>query len=146
MDQMRADTSAEQNHEQDRRFVRTAQRPVVAGVPVREGDVETTDGLHSIAILFRVLAGMLVALMILQIISGVTGSVDISYGVLAGEAVRLLIFAALLWAGGDLADLFIKSHHDLRAARILLGRLLARAPDASNGSGDSARGRGDGVH
>jgi len=37
--------------------------------------------------------------------------------------VRLAIFAGLLWAGGDMAVLCVKSHHDLRATRILMGRV-----------------------
>jgi hypothetical protein len=32
------------------------------------------------------------------------------------------VFSALLWAAGDLARLLIKTHYDVRAARILLAR------------------------
>ena len=69
---------------------------------------------------------------------------------LLAEAIRLVIFAGLLWGGGDLADLFIKSHYDLRASRILLRRLnkLMDQPPAAHGEPPAGRGvgRGDGVH
>ena len=42
---------------------------------------------------------------------------------LIGEGTRLLVMAGLLWAGGDLTLLIIDAGHDLRVARILLGRI-----------------------
>lgn len=123
----------------------------MAGVPCRDEDIEPTERLHSVAILFRFMSGLLFVLMVLQIINGVTGTVELSYGVLFAEAIRLLIFAGLLWGAGDLADLFVKSHYDLRASRILLGRLI-RLVGQSPGqgeprpAGETARERGDGVH
>lgn len=105
-------------------------QPSVAGVPVRPDDIEPTQGLHSVAILFRVLAGMLLLLMAMQVFFGLTGAVTISYGVLFAEAVRLIIFAGLLWAAGDLSDLYVKSHYDLRATRILMARLTYRVSEA----------------
>ncbi|MFL5385957.1 MAG: hypothetical protein ACJ8GN_25860, partial [Longimicrobiaceae bacterium] len=39
------------------------------------------------------------------------------------EATRIIVFAALLWAAGDMALMLIESNHDLRATRILVGRL-----------------------
>lgn len=104
----------------------TRSRPTLAGVPVREDDIETTLGLHWVAWLFRAMAVLLFVLMVLQIALGVTSAVDISYGVLFAEAVRLLIFAGLLWGAGALADLFVRSHHDLRATRVLLARIAYR--------------------
>ena len=44
---------------------------------------------------------------------------------LLGEATRLLVLGGLLWAGGDIALLLIDAGHDLRVARILLGRINA---------------------
>jgi hypothetical protein len=46
------------------------------------------------------------------------------------EATRTLVFAGFLWAAGDLAIMFVESNHDLRATRILLGRLNARVDRA----------------
>ncbi len=114
----------------ERRTPAATQRPLVAGVPVRPDDVEPARGLHSVAILFRVLSGLLFLLMVAQVFLGMTSSVEISPGVLFAEAVRLLIFAGLLWGIGDLADLYVKSHHDTRATRILVARLTHRVGDA----------------
>ena len=126
--------------------------PTLAGVPVRDDDIENATGLHSIARLFRGLALVLILLIGVQIFNGVTSTVDLSYGVLAAEAIRLLIFAGLLWGAGDLADLFVKSHYDLRATRILLGRLTRIVGQQQPALGeprpgdDSRRRRGDATH
>lgn len=107
----------------------------LVGVPVRDDDIEPTRGLHSVAILFRIMSGLMVLLLLMQIVNGVTSAVPISIGVLVAEAMRLLIFAGLLWGAGDLAELFVKSHYDLRATRILLGR-LTRMVGQMPGSGE----------
>ena len=137
----------------ERRATKANGSSAVTGIPLRQDDIEPARGLHWVAVLFRVMAGLLVVLMVLQVTSGLTGTVAISYGVLLAEAIQLIIFAGLLWGGGDLADLFVKSHHDLRATRILLGRLVLppdRPPVAPGeprvAQSPAARGRGDGVH
>lgn len=101
----------------------TGGRAVMAGVAVRESDIEAAKGIRAIAILFRGMAILLLLLMVLQVAAGLTSAVPISIGVLAGDAVRLVIFAGLLWGAGDLAVLWIKSHYDLRATRILVARI-----------------------
>ena len=129
-----------------------AGRPLIAGVPVRDDDIETRRGLHSVAVLFRVLAALLGVIIVLQLLNGLTSAVEISYGVLLAEVIRLVIFAGLLWGAGDLADLFVKSHDDLRASRILLGRIvnqLGQRPaidEPRPGEPQSGRGRGDATH
>jgi hypothetical protein len=120
----------------ERRFFTRRDSPVLAGVPVRADDIAPTKGLHSIAILFRVLAGLLGTIIVLQVLNGVTAA-DMSYGVLIAEVIRLVIFAGLLWSAGDLADLFVTSHHDLRSIRIMLARLNHPGPA---GSGADAEG------
>jgi len=120
----------------------------LAGVPVREDDIETTAGLHWVSWLLRAMAVLLFLLMIVQVALGLTSAVEISYGVLFAEAVRLMIFGGLLWGAGALADLFVKSHHDLRATRVLLARIAYRlreqprsttppAPDPAPGRDDA---------
>ena len=42
---------------------------------------------------------------------------------LIGEATKLLVIAGLMWGGGDITILLIDAGHDLRVARILLGRI-----------------------
>ena len=99
------------------------------------------------------MSGLLGLLVVLQVFSGLTGAVEISYGVLIAEAIRLVIFAGLLWGAGDLAGLFVQSHYDLRASRILLERLthLVGQPPGHPSTppvdeGDPRRGRGDATH
>jgi hypothetical protein len=124
----------------------------LAGMPVRDDDIELTRGLYWVAILFRGMAGLLILLMVVQVANGLSSTVELSYGVLIAEAVRLVIFAGLLWGAGDLADLFVKSHYDLRATRILLGRLthmVGQMPGSGGprlGDSDTDPGRGDARH
>ena len=98
-------------------------RPMMAGVAVREDDIEPVKGIRAVAFLFRGMAILLLVLMVLQVVAGLTSTVAMSPGVLFAEAVRLVIFAGLLWGAGDLAVLWIKSHYDIRASRILLTRM-----------------------
>ena len=95
----------------------------IAGISVREEDVEPIKGITRIAAIFRGMAILMVIMMVLQVVFGLTSTVPVSLGVLLGDTVRLVIFAGLLWAGGDLAVLWVKSHHDLRATRILMARV-----------------------
>ena len=101
----------------------SADGPILAGVAVREEDIEPVEGLRRFAVLFRGMALLLLVLMLLQVVFGLTSTVPISIGVLLADAVRLVIFAGLLWAAGDLAVLYVKSHHDTRATRILVARI-----------------------
>ena len=98
-------------------------RPILAGVTVRDEDIEPVKGIRAVAFLFRGMAVLLLVLMVLQVISALSSTVPLSIGVLFAEAVRLIIFAGLLWGAGDLAVLWVKSHYDIRATRILVARL-----------------------
>lgn len=98
-------------------------RPSIEGVPVREDDIEPVKAIRAIAWLFRGMAIVLLVLMVLQVFFAVTSTVPLSVGVVTAEAVRLIIFGGLLWGAGDLAVLFVKSHYDLRATRILTARI-----------------------
>lgn len=119
-------------------------QPVLAGVPVRENDIEPTLGLHWVAWMFRALAVLVFVLMVLQLALGLTSTVDLSYGVLFAEAVRMLILTCLLWGAGALSDLFVRSHHDLRAMRVLLARIAYRLrEDAPAVPAPPAHGAGD---
>ena len=98
-------------------------RPSLVGIPVREEDIETVKGIRAVALLFRGMAVVLLLLAAVQVLSAVTSTVALSIGVLVAEEVRLIIFAGLLWGLGDLAVLWVKSHHDIRATRILVARV-----------------------
>lgn len=116
--------------------------PSIEGVRVREDDIESVKGIRFIAWLFRGMAVLMLLLMVVQLLSAVTGTVPLSMGVVVAEAIRLVIFAGLLWGIGDLAVLGIKSHYDIRASRILLARLTYMVREAS-GASASPRTRAD---
>lgn len=101
----------------------TETRPSIEGVIVRQDDIETVKGIRAVVYLFRGMAVLLIVLMVVQLFAALTGTVEVSFGVVMAEAVRLVIFAGLLYGIGDLAALWVKSHYDIRASRILLARL-----------------------
>jgi hypothetical protein len=117
--------------------------------PRREGAVEgvrTTDlepyvTLRYIAKLFKVLA-ILIALMIVgEVIAGLVMEGREAVMTLLGESTRLLVMGGLLWAGGDVALLLVDAGHDIRVARILLGRInaeLHRTGSLASGAAQSA--------
>jgi len=102
----------------------TDNRPLLAGIHVREDDLEPQKGLDIASVVFRVAAGVILILALVQFaawwIDRPLGGAGL--GLLIGDTIRLIVFAGLLWAAGDLASLAIKTHYDIRAARILLAR------------------------
>lgn len=106
---------------------------------VREADLEPFSALRYIARLFKLLAILLLLLLIAEVTLGLMQGGPAVLGTLLIDATRLLVFAAFLWAGGDLALMLVETNHDLRATRILVGRLhheleeLNRSADRSSG-------------
>ncbi len=94
---------------------------------VRDADLEPHAGLRYIARLFKVLAVLLVLLLVAEVIMGLVQQGAAALPTLLIEATRLIVFAALLWAAGDVALMVIDANHDLRALRILMGRVSAQA-------------------
>lgn len=92
---------------------------------VREEDLEPHAGLRYVARLFKVLALLLVLLLIAEVIIGFTQQGSEAVGTLLIEATRLIVFAGFLWGVADIALMLIESNHDLRATRILVGRINA---------------------
>ena len=90
---------------------------------VRDEDMEPHEGLRYIARLFKLLAVLLFLLLIGEIVLGLATRGNEAIPTLMVEATRIVVFAALLWAAGDMALMLIESNHDLRATRILVGRL-----------------------
>ena len=89
---------------------------------VRNSDVEPYTGLGYLSKLFRFVAVILLILLGAEIVTGLTTEGRDSIATLLSEGSRLLVLAALLWGVGDLATLLIDVGHDVRAARVLLGR------------------------
>jgi hypothetical protein len=90
---------------------------------VRDDDLEPHAGLRYIARMFKVLAILLGLLMIAEIVLGLTRDGTAAIGTLLIQATQLVVFASLLWGLGDIALMLIESNHDLRATRILVGRV-----------------------
>lgn len=112
--------------------------PACGAPPIREGDqrgpreeeVRTEDlepyvTLRYIARLFKVLAILMVVMLIGEVVTGLYVEGRAALLTLLGEATRLLVLAGLMWGGGDITVLLIDAGHDLRVARILLGRINA---------------------
>ena len=91
---------------------------------VRDEDLEPHAGLRYIARLFKVLALLLFLVMVAEIVLSLVQGTRVELVLLA--ATRLIVFAGFLWGAGDIALMLIESNHDLRATRILVGRLNAR--------------------
>ncbi|MGN6182574.1 MAG: hypothetical protein ACTHQM_02850 [Thermoanaerobaculia bacterium] len=91
---------------------------------VRSNDLEPYVTLRYIARLFKVLAVLMVILLVGEIFVTVTTD-TFSLSDLIGRITQLLVLAGLMWGGGDLTLLGIDAGHDLRVARILLGRINA---------------------
>jgi hypothetical protein len=116
---------------------------------VRGHDLEPYITLRYIAKLFKVLAVLIIIMLFGEILTGLLIDGTTAVVTLLGEGTRLLVMAGLLWAGGDLALLMIDAGHDLRVARILLGRINAQMHRAEPGPGllpeEAARGAGTGA-
>jgi hypothetical protein len=93
-------------------------------VEVREEDLEPARGLHLTGKVVHVSAVVILVLALGQFaawwLDRPPGGAGM--GLLVGDTIRLIVLSALLWAAGDLIELLIKSHYDLRASRILLTR------------------------
>ena len=92
---------------------------------VRASDIEPYIGLRYLSKLFRLMAIILVLLLIAEVITGFVSQGSIALPTLLAEGSKLIVLAGLLWGVGDLAILLIDVGHDVRAARILLGRQAA---------------------
>jgi hypothetical protein len=105
--------------------------PVVAGdkraeeEEVRTQDLEPYVTLRYIARLFKVLAILMIVMLIGEVVTGIVTEGQAALLTLLGEATKLLVLAGLMWGGGDITVLLVDAGHDLRVARILLGRINA---------------------
>jgi hypothetical protein len=106
---------------------------------VRAADIEPYIALRYIARLFKVLAVLILLMLVGEVVLGLLIDGRAALTTLLGEATRLLVLAGMLWAAGDIAVLMIDAGHDLRMARILLGRINARLHQDTPPSQEHAR-------
>ncbi|HVT05585.1 MAG TPA: hypothetical protein VHL58_19675 [Thermoanaerobaculia bacterium] len=100
---------------------------------VRDEDLEPYIALRYIAKLFKVLAVLMFVMMVAEIVTGLMTAGLSALRTLLSETTQLLVFSGLMWGAGDLAILLIDAGHDLRVARILLGRINARLHETGPG-------------
>jgi hypothetical protein len=106
---------------------------------VRTTDLEPYIALRYIARLFKVLAVLMIFMLIGEVITGLITEGRGAILTLLGETTRMLVLAGLMWGVGDLAILLIDAGHDLRVARILLGRINAQLHRGEGGDEMSRR-------
>jgi len=103
---------------------------------VRGEDLEPYVTLRYIARLFKILALLMVVMLIGEVITGIMAEGTAALMTLIGEATKFLVIAGLMWSGGDITLLLIDAGHDLRVARILLGRINASLHERGQGTGN----------
>jgi hypothetical protein len=126
---------------------------------VRTEDLEPHEGLRYVARLFKVMAVLLLLMLVFEVVIGLVQQGGAAIATLVVEITRLIVFAGFLWGAADIALMLIESNHDLRATRILVGRLNSkvkrltdmeeddverRAANPSLGRGGAGRGGGGG--
>ena len=90
---------------------------------VRDEDLEPYVTLRYIARLFKILAVLMLIMMVGEIVTGLVTQGTGALMNLIGETTKILVIAGLRWGGGDITVLLIDAGHDIRVARILLGRI-----------------------
>ncbi len=93
---------------------------------IRAEDTEPYVALQYVASLFKIAAMVVVVALAAEIVAGVALEGAGALLPLMAEVIRGVVLAAILWGAGDLTLLLIDVGHDVRAARVLLGRLTAR--------------------
>jgi hypothetical protein len=122
-----------------------ARRPIMAGVEVRQEDIEPQKGLHIAAAVLRGSAVVVFLLAMWQFgywwLNRPPGGAGL--GVLVGDTIRLTVFAALMLAASDVAALIVKTHYDLRATRILVARQTYMMRQMGTATGELRQPQGD---
>lgn len=104
---------------------RSERGDILPGVHLRDDDLEPQRGLRFTSTVFRICSIVILVLAIWQFADWWMDRPpgDVGLSILVSDTIRLIVLAALLWAASNLASLFVKSHYDLRATRILLTRV-----------------------
>lgn len=116
--------SSEPDFESNETKRRSGKRPLLAGMEVRDEDLESTPGMHFVTVVIRVASIVILVLALWQFADWWADRPPGGAGltVLIGDTIRLIVVSGLLWAASNLATLMVKSHYDIRATRILLAR------------------------
>jgi hypothetical protein len=99
---------------------------------IRAEDTEPYMALQYVARLFKIAAMVVVVALTAEVVAGVALEGTGAILPLLAEVIRGVVLAAILWGAGDLTMLLIDVGHDVRAARVLLGRISARNTEEVN--------------
>lgn len=94
---------------------------------IRADDTEPYIGLQYVARLFKIVALVVIVALAAEVVMGVLDEGTGALLPLIAEVVKGGVLAAILWGVSDLTLLFIDVGHDVRAQRVLLGRMSSRA-------------------
>jgi hypothetical protein len=103
---------------------------------IRAEDTEPYMALHYVARLFKIAALVVVVALIAEIVAGLALEGAGALLPLMAEIIRGVVLAAIMWGAGDLTMLLIDVGHDVRAARVLLGRISARTTEGGDLPGE----------
>ncbi|HEX6746253.1 MAG TPA: hypothetical protein VF092_02980 [Longimicrobium sp.] len=113
---------------------------------IRAEDTEPYIGLQYVARLFKIVAMVVIVALTAEIVAALVMEGPSALLPLILEILQGAVLAAVLWGASDLTLLFIDVGHDVRAARVLLGRMSARVGggfDAGPGADQRQRPRRD---
>ncbi|HEX8244978.1 MAG TPA: hypothetical protein VF541_15825 [Longimicrobium sp.] len=113
--------SDDEESEEDR--IQRARRDPSA---IRAEDTEPYIGLQYVARLFKIVAMVVIVALTAEIVAALVMEGPSALLPLILEILQGAVLAAVLWGASDLTLLFIDVGHDVRAARVLLGRMTAR--------------------
>ena len=117
---------------QDAEEARIARERVAPG-SVRAEDTEPYIGLQYIARLFKIVSFLVLIALGLEMLLGIASDGARAILPLFAEIVQGGVLAAILWGAADVVLLLIDLGHDVRAERVLLGRISARGEQQYGG-------------
>ena len=109
----------------------------IGAAAVRRSDLEPYTALRWVGTLFKAAAVFLAVALFTEVVVGLQIDGLAALPELLGELARTVVIAVALWGVGDLVRLVIQVGHDVRAQRLLLGRLSSRSSVAGEGGRDS---------
>lgn len=102
----------------------------VSPAAIRSDDVEPYLALGYVSRLFKIAAIVVIVAIVAEVIAGIALEGAGALLPLLSEVVQGTVLVAVLWGASDVTVLLIDIGHDIRAARVLLGRLSARTTEA----------------
>ena len=117
---------------QDAEDARIARERLAPG-SVRAEDTEPYIGLQYIARLFKIVSFLVLIALGLEMLLGIASDGARAILPLFAEIVQGGVLAAILWGAADVVLLLIDLGHDVRAERVLLGRISARGEQQYSG-------------